>query len=444
MADESDGQENLKRLTQLLSTRETGALTNRVDFRTRIQSRLLAELDPSLDATAPQFQEIAKELLAEILVEENIALSSADQKKLFDAIIAEIVGFGPLEPLLADDSIDAIMVNGPKTIYVERQGALTRTNVTFDDEEHLYRILDRMVVSAGKRLDESIPLMNGRLPGGFTVYSVGKSLSLSGPSLVIRRIPGAPLQIEDLIRFGTLTAEIAEFLRACVIARLNLLIVGGGRSGRTSLARVLAGFIPTDERVISIERLAGLQLKNEHILALESRQPNIEGIGEVSVSELVAYAESLMPDRIILDALQEGDASAYLDAFNQCSTLATISAPDIQSALYRVERGVMGRQPHLDTAAVREWITHSIDLVVEIKRFRDGTRKINQAAAVVVDDEGAYVLNTIFEFEQTTMDYGRIIGRIRPTGIRPSFMERVEDAGIHLPPTIFGIGSARY
>src|SRR5690554_2992067 len=266
-----------------------------IDLKTRVQTKLLAELDTTVDPRSPEVRATIEELFATILAEESIVLGRAERQRLFEAIVAEILGFGPLEPLLAEDNITEIMVNGPKNVYVERAGNISRTNVAFEDEEHVLRVLDRIVAPLGRRIDESSPTVDARLPDGSRVNAVIRPIALCGPTITIRKFSKRPFTIEDLIRFGSMTPEIAEFLRACVIAKLNIVVSGGTGSGKTTLLNVLSGFIPNDERIITIENAAELQLRQEHVVSLESRPSNIEGRGEVSIRDLVV--NSLRIDR---------------------------------------------------------------------------------------------------------------------------------------------------
>jgi pilus assembly protein CpaF len=413
------------------------------DLKSRVQNKLLAELDPIHDMRSSEFRMQIENLFNAILAEEYIVLSRAEKSRLFDAIIADILGFGPLEALLSDEAVTMIMVNGPKNVFVEIRGRLTRSNVTFDNDEHVLRVLDRIVAPLGRRIDESSPYVSARLPDGSTVNAVIRPISLAGPSIVIRKFSKRPFTIEDLIRFGALTVEVTEFLRACVISGINMLILGSVGGGEITLMNALSGFIPNDERLISVERTAWLQLYQEHVLTLETRPPNIEGRGEVSFRDLTELALNLYPDRIIFGDVTPESAAAYINASLRVNTMATMLAQSVEAALNTLETGIMETVLHNSVEAMRDRIIGALPLIVFIQRLRDGTRKITKIVEVTRLAPGRYGLDPIFQFEQTGIERGKIIGRISPTGHRPTFLSQVEDAGIHLPPSVFGVGSRR-
>jgi len=416
------------------------------DLKSRVQTKLLSELDPSMDTRSAQFRATIEELFTTILAEENIVMSRAERSSLFDAIIAEILGFGPLEPLLADDTITEIMVNGPKNVFIEQKGNLTRASVTFENEDHVMRVIDRIVAPLGRRIDESSPYVDARLPDGSRVNAIIRPLALCGPTITIRKFSRKPLQIEDLIRFGTLTPEIAEFMRACIIARLNTVVSGGTGSGKTTLLNVLSGFIPNDERIITIENAAELQLRQDHVIGLESRPPNIEGKGEVSIRDLVINTLRMRPDRIIVGECRGGETLDMLQAMNtgHDGSLTTAHANTPRDSIKRLEVMSMMAGMELPLKAIREQISSALDLICQQQRLRDGSRKIINVTEVQGMEGEVITLSDIFVFEQTGVEAGKVIGRIKPTGLRPKFIDRIETSGIHLPPAIFGIGSIRY
>ena len=416
------------------------------DIKSRVQTKLLSELDPSMNASSPEFRATVEELFATILAEENIVMSRSERNALFDAIIAEILGFGPLETLLADDSITEIMVNGPKNIYIEQKGNLTRANVTFENDDHVMRVLDRIVAPLGRRIDESSPYVDARLPDGSRVNAVIKPISLVGPTITIRKFSKKPFQVEDLIRFGSMTPEIGEFLRACVISRLNVIVSGGTGSGKTTLLNVLSGFIPNTERILTIENAAELQLRQEHVVGLESRPPNIDGRGEVSIQDLVVNSLRMRPDRIVVGECRSGEALDMLQAMNtgHDGSLTTAHSNSPRDTISRLEVMCLMAGMDLPVRAIREQIASAVDLIVHQERLRDGTRKIVKVTEVQGMEGDVITLSDIFEFEKTGVEAGRVIGRIKPTGLRPKFIDAIESSGIHLPPAIFGIGSARY
>jgi len=414
-----------------------------IDLKQRIQNRLLAELDPSMDLSRKnEVRAHIEELFAAILAEENMVLARAERQRLFDQIVAEIQGFGPLEPLLADETVTEIMVNGPKNIFVERKGNITRANVAFEDDEHVMRVLDRIVAPLGRRIDESSPLVDARLPDGSRVNAVIRPISLVGPTITIRKFFKKPLTIEDLIRFGSMTKEIAEFLRACVIARLNIIVSGGTGSGKTTLLNVLSSFIPNDERIVTIENAAELQLRQEHVVTLESRPPNIEGKGAVTIQDLVVNSLRMRPDRIVVGECRSGEALDMLQAMNtgHDGSLTTLHSNSPRDTIARLEVMCLMAGMDLPVRAIREQIASAVDLICHQERLRDGTRKIVKISEVQGMEGDMITMSDIFEFEQTGVEGGKIVGRIRPTGIRPKFTDRIEAAGIYLPPSIFGVG----
>jgi pilus assembly protein CpaF len=417
-----------------------------LDLKARVQNKLLAELDTSVDPRSPEVRTTIEELFQTILSEESIVLGRAERQRLFEAIVAEILGFGPLEPLLAEDSITEIMVNGPKNVYIERAGNLLRSNVTFEDEDHILRVLDRIVAPLGRRIDESSPTVDARLPDGSRVNAVIRPIALCGPTITIRKFSRRPFTVEDLIRFGTMTPEIAEFLRACVIGRLNIVVSGGTGSGKTTLLNVLSGFIPNDERIITIENAAELQLRQEHVVSLESRPPNIEGRGEISIRDLVVNSLRMRPDRIVVGECRSGEALDMLQAMNTGheGSLTTLHSNSPRDTLSRLEVMCLMAGMELPIRAIREQVASALDLVVHQERLRDGTRKIVKITEIQGMEGDIITMSDIFEFEQTGIEAGKVIGRVRPTGLRPKFIDKIESAGIHLPPSVFGIGMSRY
>ncbi|MBN1965599.1 MAG: CpaF family protein [Anaerolineae bacterium] len=413
------------------------------DIKSRIQTKLLAELDPSMDMSRhAEIRATMEELYTTILAEENIVLSRAERQRLFEQIVAEILGFGPLETLLQDDTITEIMVNGPKNIYIERKGNLLRTNVTFESEDHVLRILDRIVAPLGRRIDESQPYVDARLPDGSRVNAIIRPISLVGPTITIRKFSKKPLTVEDLIRFGSITAEIVEFMRACVIARLNIIVSGGTGSGKTTLLNVLSGFIPNTERILTIENAAELQLRQEHVVTLESRPANIEGKGQITIQDLVVNSLRMRPDRIVVGECRSGEALDMLQAMNtgHDGSLTTAHSNSPRDTIARLEVMCLMSGMDLPVRAIREQIASAVDLICHEERLRDGSRRVVKVTEVQGMEGDVIVLSDIFEFEQTGLEAGKVIGRIRPTGLRPKFMDKLEAAGIHLPPRIFGVG----
>ncbi len=413
------------------------------DLKTRVQNRLVAELDPSMDVSqTAEVRQTIREMYDAILEEERIVLSRVERERLFEQIVAEILGLGPLEPLLADESITEIMVNGPKMVFVERKGKLERVNVTFESDEHVMRIIERIVAPLGRRIDESSPMVDARLKDGSRVNAVIPPISLVGPVLTIRKFFKHPLTVEDLIRYGSVTPEAMEFLKACVIAALNIVVSGGTGTGKTTFLNILSGFIPHDERIITIENAAELQLRQEHVVTLESRPPNIEGKGEISIRDLVINSLRMRPDRIVVGECRGGEALDMLQAMNtgHDGSMTTLHANNTREALSRLETMVLMAGMELPHRAIREQIASAIDLIVQLERMRDGSRRVVAITEVQGMEGDVVVTSDIFKFEQVGFENGKVIGRLRPTGIRPKFMERIEHVGIHLPPSVFGAG----
>lgn len=416
------------------------------DLKTRVQNRLLAELDPTMDITrVGEVRNTIQDLFEQVLAEENIVLTRQERHRLFEQIAAEILGFGPLQPLLEDETITEIMVNGAKNIYIERAGKIHRMPISFESDDHVMRIIDRIVAPLGRRIDESSPYVDARLPDGSRVNAIIPPISLVGPVLTIRKFAKNPITLEQLVEFGTLTEEIIEFLKACVISKLNIVISGGTGSGKTTLLNVLSQFIPGDERIVTIENAAELQLRQEHVVTLESRPPNIEGKGEVTIRQLVINSLRMRPDRIIVGEIRDEAALDMLQAMNTGheGSMTTAHSNSPRDSLARIETMVMMAGMELPVRAIREQVASAIDLVIHQERMRDGDRKVVQITEVSGMEGDVITMTDIFVFEQTGFEEGRVIGRFRPTGLRPKFIEKIETAGIHLPASTFGIGSSR-
>jgi pilus assembly protein CpaF len=416
------------------------------DLKTRVQNKLLAELDPSTDVTrTDEVRRTIQDLFEQILAEENIVLSRPERARLFEQIAAEILGFGPLQPLLEDETITEIMVNGAKNIYIERKGKIHRVPVTFENNDHVLRIIDRIVAPLGRRIDEASPYVDARLPDGSRVNAVISPISLVGPVLTIRKFSRNPITVEQMIQWGTISQEALHFLKACVESRLNVVISGGTGSGKTTFLNVLSGFIPGDERIVTIENAAELQLRQEHVVTLESRPANIEGRGEVTIRALVINALRMRPDRIIVGEIRDEAALDMLQAMNtgHDGSMTTLHSNSPRDTLARLETMVLMAGMELPSRAVREQVASAINLVVHQERMRDGTRKIVNITEISGMESDVITMMDIFIFEQTGVENGQIVGRLRPTGLRPKFMDRIEGAGIHLPPSIFGVGERR-
>ncbi len=439
------------RLSSLQTRRTNAPITSPqagsyFDLKTRVQNKLLSELDPSMDITrTEEVKRTIQELFEQILSEENIVLSRPERARLFEQIAAEILGLGPLQPLLEDDTITEVMVNGAKNIYIERKGKLHRVPVTFENNDHVLRIIDRIVAPLGRRIDESSPYVDARLQDGSRVNAVIPPISLVGPVLTIRKFSKNPITVEQLVQFGSISMEALQFLKACVEARLNIIISGGTGSGKTTLLNVMSGFIPDDERIITIENAAELQLRQEHVVTLESRPPNIEGRGEITIRDLVINSLRMRPERIIVGECRGGETLDMLQAMNtgHDGSMTTAHANSPRDTLARIETMCLMAGMDLPIRAIREQVASAIDVIVQQERMRDGTRKVVTVAEVSGMEGDVITMTDIFSFEQTGVESGKIIGRLRPTGLRPKFMDQIEAAGINLPPSIFGVGERR-
>ena len=412
------------------------------ELKARVQAKVIAELDPKSDlSNEAQVRQSIQLLFDQVIEQEGIVLTRLERQRLFDEVYAEIRGLGPIEPLLQDPTITEIMVNGPHSVYVEQNGKIRKVDIQFDDDDHVMRIIDRIVSPLGRHIDESSPMVDARLPDGSRVNAIIPPLSLVGPTITIRKFSKTPLTVDDLIRFGSMTPEVAEFLKACVRARLNIIVSGGTGSGKTTLLNILSGFIPDDERIITIEDAAELQLRQAHVVRLESRPPNIEGKGAVRIRDLVINALRMRPDRIVVGECRGAEALDMLQAMNtgHDGSLTTGHANSPRDILSRLETMVMMAGMELPHRAIREQIASAIDLIIQQARLRDGSRRIVNITEVQGMEGDVIVLQDIFVFEQMGEEAGRIIGRIRPTGIRPKFMTKLEEANIYLPPSVFGV-----
>jgi pilus assembly protein CpaF len=416
---------------------------NFIELKARVQNRLIAELDPRMDlGNAEEVRRTVEETFASVLEAEGITLTRVERMRLFEAISAEILGFGPIEPLLKDASVTEVMVNGPNQVYVERAGRLELTDVTFQDDDHVMRVIDRIVSPLGRRIDESSPTVDARLPDGSRVNAIIPPIALNGPVVTIRKFSKDPFSVDDLIRFGTFTAEMATFMKACVEARLNIIVSGGTGSGKTTLLNVLSSFIPSDERIVTIENAAELQLRQDHVVRLESRPPNIEGKGEITIRDLVINALRMRPERIVVGECRGGEALDMLQAMNtgHDGSMTTAHANTPRDTLSRLETMCLMAGMDLPVRAIREQIASAVDLIVQQERLKDGTRKITGITEVQGMEGDVIVMQDIFSFQQSGIENGKIVGRMKPTGIRPKFMPRFEVANIYLPPNIFGAG----
>jgi pilus assembly protein CpaF len=412
-------------------------------IRDRVQRKLLAEADGEVDITqTPQMRQMIEALFNRVLAEENLLYTRAVRAHLLEWVTADILGYGPLEPLLNDTSITEVMANGYNDIYIERFGKVEKTRIVFENEGHLLRIIDRIVAPLGRRVDESSPMVDARLPNGYRVNVIIPPLSLNGPMLTIRKFAQTPYTAQDLIANATMTPALVAFLRACVEARVNLVISGGTGSGKTTLLNVVSAFIPTNERIITIEDVAELQLKQEHVARLEKRPPNVEGKGEVTIRQLVINALRMRPDRIIVGESRGGEALDMLQAMNtgHDGSMTTVHSNSPRDTLRRIETMVLMAGLELPLRAIREQVSSAIELVVHMERLRDGTRRVTQVTEVQGMEGDTILLQDLFVFDQTGIHNGRVIGTLRATGLRPHFADKFVANSIELPAGIFEAG----
>src|SRR6187399_1594613 len=412
------------------------------DVKFRIQNRVIQDLDPKLDlSNQVEVRRQIEEIFGKVIDEEGLALTRAERVRMLEQITDEIIGLGPLEPLLRDESITEVMVNGPRQVYIERSGKLELTNVVFQNDDHVMRIIDRIIAPIGRRVDESSPMVDARLTDGSRVNAIIPPLSLVGPVITIRKFSASPFTVDDLIRFGTATADMFDFLRACVEARLNIFVSGGTGSGKTTTLNVLSSFIPNGERIVTIEDAAELQLRQEHVVTLESRPPNIEGKGAIPIRELVRNCLRMRPDRIVVGECRGGEALDMLQAMTtgQDGSLSTGHANSPRDMLRRIETMVLMAGYELPLRAIREQIASAVDLIVHTARLKDGSRKVINITEIYGVEDDEILTQDVFAWKQTGVQDGEIQGELAPTGIRPTFMAQFARNGVELPKGEFGI-----
>lgn len=408
------------------------------DMKARLHRAIVTKLDlAKLSALSPDRVQAEVSRLAEgLLIAENVPLSTLERDRLVNEVHHELFGLGPLEPLLADHTISDILVNSYSSVYIERRGKLEKTLVTFKDDEHLRRVIERIVSTVGRRIDEAQPMVDARLPDGSRVNAIIPPLALDGPVLSIRRFGAEPLKMHALIENGALTKEIAVLFEMCVRARLNIIISGGTGAGKTTLLNALSAFIPVDERIVTIEDSAELQMQQPHVVRLETRPPNIEGKGEVTQRDLVRNTLRMRPDRIVIGEVRGGEAIDMLQAMNtgHDGSLTTIHANTTRDALGRLETMVQMTGMRLSDRAMRQQIASAVNVVIQVARLNDGTRRITSISEITGMEGEMITMQEIFLFERTGVDAsGKVIGRFRTTGIRPRFAERLKQYGMQLP-----------
>jgi pilus assembly protein CpaF len=380
-------------------------------------------------------------MLGQIYNQTNLNLPETLRQQLFRDVLDDLVGYGPIQHLLDDPSVSEVMVNGPEDVYVERDGKLAKTSVKFRNDDHVRQVIDRIILPLGRRVDEDKPTVDARLPDGSRVNAVVPPVAIDGPSITIRKFTKEKLGIKQLIKFGSITEQMAEFLRACVVSRLNIIISGGTGSGKTTLLNVLSSFIPDDDRIVTIEDAAELQLQQDHVVRLETKPPSVEGGGAVHVRDLVRNSLRMRPDRIIVGEVRGGEAIDMLQAMNtgHDGSLTTLHANSPRDALSRLETMALMAGMEMPLSVIRQQIASAVDLIVQQSRLRDGSRKVTYITEVAGQEGETIVMTDIFKFEQTAIDEdGKIIGELKPTGIRPLFVQKLKQAGFDLGPQVFG------
>ena len=411
---------------------------------TKLKRFLIDTLSRGMESegiSAEKRTEFVKLHLKGVYDQARVSLPDDLQRVIFQDVLNDMMGYGPIQPLLDDPDISEVMVNGPKKVYVEKKGQLVRTDVAFDDDAHVMRVIERIILPLGRRVDADSPTVDARLPDGSRVNAVVRPVALDGPSITIRKFLKDKLTVEQLVEFGTFTANMGEFLRACVLARLNIVISGGTGSGKTTLLNVLSGFIPENERIITIEDAAELQLQQEHVLRMETKPANVDGGGETSVRDLVRNSLRMRPDRIVVGECRGGEALDMLQAMNtgHDGSLTTLHANSPRDALSRLETLVLMAGLELPLKVVRQQMSSAVDLIVQQTRLKDGSRRVTAITEVAGMEGETIVLTDIFKFEQTGVEEnGKVLGQTKATGIRPLFTPRLEAAGYKLGADIFG------
>jgi len=381
-----------------------------------------------------------KNSIGQIYEQTQLKLPEDLRKQIFEQVMNDLLGYGPIQSLLDDEDVSEIMVNGPKKIFVEKKGKLTKTNVTFDDDDHVLRIIDRIILPLGRRVDADSPTVDARLPDGSRVNAVVRPVAIDGPSITIRKFRKDKLKADDLVAFGSLTKQMVDFLEACVKARFNIIISGGTGSGKTTLLNVMSGFIPENERIITIEDAAELQLQQDHVMRMETKAANADGLHAVTIRELVKNSLRMRPDRIVVGEVRGGEALDMLQAMNtgHDGSLTTVHANTPRDAMSRIETLVLMAGMDLPLKVVRQQVSSAVDLIVQQTRLKDGQRKVTAVTEVAGMEGEIIILSDIFKFNQTgvTTD-GKVLGEVNATGIRPNFTPRLEAAGFKLGAEVF-------
>jgi pilus assembly protein CpaF len=428
--------------------REKEVPSSFVVLRDRVQQELIRDATLHTERISLEDGRILIEpIFARAMTEAGLVLSRAERQSIFDMILADILGFGPIQPLLDDDSISELMVNGPYQIYIERGGKLVLSDVKFQDNAHVLRVIERILAPLGRRIDESSPMVDARLPDGSRVNAIIPPLAIDGPSITIRKFSKKPLTVQDLIRFGSFTEEFAKFIEAAVVSHLNVIVSGGTGSGKTTLLNVLSSFIPATDRIVTIEDSAELQLRQDHVVRLETRPPNIEGKGAIRIHDLVINSLRMRPDRLVIGECRGGEAFDMLQAMNtgHDGSMSTAHSNSPRDTLSRLETMVLMAGMELPLRAIRQQIAAAVDLIVHVERMRDGSRRITHCTEVLGMEGETILSQDIFKFEEEGVDdKGKIVGQLRPTGIRPKVLDRMKADQVNLPPDLFMSGLRRH
>lgn len=426
-----------------VSTNRNEALT---DLRGRLHFKVVEELGPTLYDRQMSDAELRLRVMEmlewAIDQEQGVPLTMSDRRQLLNEIASDVLGYGPIDPLLNDPEVTEVMVNGPYDVYVEQKGKIVKTDVRFVDDVHLRRIIDKIVGQVGRRVDEATPMVDARLPDGSRVNAVIHPLAIGGPFLTIRKFAVDPYTEADLVRFGTISQRTADFLRACVRGRLNIIISGGTGSGKTTTLNVMSSYLPDDERIVTVEDAAELQLHQDHVLSMEARPANIEGKGQITIRDLVRNCLRMRPDRIVVGECRGGEALDMLQAMNtgHDGSLTTIHSNTPRDTLSRIETMVLMAGFDLPVRAIREQVASAVDLVVHVSRLKDGTRRVTHVTEVEGMEGDIITLQDLFLFDfgaGIDENTGRFLGRLKATGIRPTFSEHMQDMGIRLPADLF-------
>jgi pilus assembly protein CpaF len=414
------------------------------ELRGKVHQYVIEQLGPLLsDSRMPEhdMRRRVADTLQEALVEEGVVLGASEKASLIQDVTDDVLGYGPIDRYLKEDDVTEVMVNGPYSVYVEEKGKLIKTDTRFVDETHLRRIIDKIVSQVGRRIDEATPMVDARLPDGSRVNAVVHPLSIGGPFLTIRKFAADPYTVGDLINFQTMNAQSAHFLDACVRGRLNVVVSGGTGTGKTTMLNVLSSFIPTDERIVTIEDAKELQLKQDHVLSLEARPANIEGVGAVMIRDLVRNALRMRPDRIVVGEVRGAETLDMLQAMNtgHDGSITTVHSNSPRDTLARIETMTLMAGMDLPIRAIREQVASALDMVVHLSRLRDGTRRVTHISEVMGMEGDVIVLQDLYlyDFGMGVDEDGRFLGHLKSTGIRPSFSERLADQGIRLEPELF-------